>query len=202
MAATCLQTAIELKPDHVSSHIELGNVLQSLGRADEALECFLRAQALRPLTTFPAATAEPDFSILVLIAPGAGNTPYNYLIGKSCYESHFYALLPGVAPDVELLRAHGDIVVNLISDVDQGRDILARSAELVARLQKPVVNHPHNILATRREVIAERLSATPSRRSIPPPASTVSCRNIRATNTMSPNMSITARPTDISASIA
>jgi tetratricopeptide (TPR) repeat protein len=159
MAATCLQTAIELKPDHVSSHIELGNVLQSLGRADEALECFLRAQALRPLTTFPAATAEPDFSILVLIAPGAGNTPYNYLIGKSCYESHFYALLPGVAPDVELLRAHGDIVVNLISDVDQGRDILARSAELVARLQKPVVNHPHNILATGREVIAERLSA-------------------------------------------
>jgi tetratricopeptide (TPR) repeat protein/glutathione synthase/RimK-type ligase-like ATP-grasp enzyme len=159
MAATCLQTAIELEPDHVSSHIELGNVLQKLGHADEALACFRRAQVLRPLTSLPAAIAGPDFSILVLIAPGAGNTPYRYLIGKSCYESHFHALLPGVAPDIELLGRHGDVVVNLISDVDQGRDILERGAALVARLQKPVVNHPHKILSTGRDVIAQKLSA-------------------------------------------
>ena len=161
MAATCLQAAIDLKPDHVGSYVELGNVLQSLGRADEALACFVRAQALQPLSRVPAAVAEPDFSILVLIAPGAGNTPYSYLIGKSAYESHVYALLPGRAPDLALLRSHGDIVVNLISDVDQGRDILSGCVDLVGGLQKPIVNHPHKVMATGREVIAQRLAGIP-----------------------------------------
>jgi tetratricopeptide (TPR) repeat protein/glutathione synthase/RimK-type ligase-like ATP-grasp enzyme len=161
MAAACLQAAIELEPDHAGAHVELGNVLQALGRADEALASYVRAQALRPLTRFPSAKAEPDFSVLVMIAPGAGNTPYKYLIGKSSYEAHFYALLPGVAPNVDLLRANGDIVVNLISDVDQGRDILTSAEMLVDRLQRPVVNHPRKVLSTGRDVIAERLSAIP-----------------------------------------
>jgi tetratricopeptide (TPR) repeat protein/glutathione synthase/RimK-type ligase-like ATP-grasp enzyme len=158
MAATCLQAAIDLKPDHVGSHIELGNVLQNLGRADEARQSFMRAQALQPLTRIPAAVAEPDFAVLVIISPGAGNTPYKYLIGKSAYESHFYALLPGSEPDLDMLRRHGDAVVNLISDVDQGRDILTSATALVDTLGKPVINHPDKVVATGRDDIAQRLA--------------------------------------------
>ena len=161
MAATCLQAAIELKPDHAGAHVELGNVLQALGRVEDSYASYRRAQELRPLTKFPAATAEPNFSVLVLIAPGAGNTPYNYLIGKSCYDGHFSPLLPGVALDTERLRTHGEIVVNLISDVDQGRDILMSADDLVERLHVPIINHPRKVLATGREVIAERLAAVP-----------------------------------------
>ena len=157
MAETALKSALELKPDHVGAHIELGNVLQALGRTAEARNSYARAQALRPLLTLPIATAVPDFSVLALIAPGAGNTPYRYLIGKNAYECHLYAMLPGVAADIGLLRASGDIVLNLISDADQGHDMLASAVELVDRLDKPVINHPGRVFATSRDAIAQNL---------------------------------------------
>jgi tetratricopeptide (TPR) repeat protein len=157
LAETALRAALELAPDHAGAHIELGNVLQALGRAEESRQSYARAQALRPLNKLPTTTAEPDFSVLVIMAPGAGNTPYRYLIGKNSYECDLYALLPNVEPDLELLRRHGDIVLNLISDADQGRDMLARAAALVDRLGKPVVNHPNRILATSRDAIAQGL---------------------------------------------
>src|SRR5262249_20345161 len=125
MAETALRAAIELKPDHVDAHIELGNVLQALGRNAEAWDSYGRAQALRPLVRYPAAVAEPDFSVLVIMAPGAGNTPYRYLIGKSRYECHVHAMLPNASADLDVLRQHGDVVLNLISDADQGREMLA-----------------------------------------------------------------------------
>jgi tetratricopeptide (TPR) repeat protein len=161
LAETALRAAIELAPDHAGAHIELGNVLQALGRAEESRQSYAAAQALRPLNKLPTTTAEPTFSVLVIMAPGAGNTPYRYLIGKNSYECHLYALLPGVAPDLALLRQHGDIVLNLISDADQGRDMLADAAALVDRLEKPVVNHPNRILATSRDAIAQGLPAIP-----------------------------------------
>ena len=95
------------------------------------------AMARRPRRAAPAQQAadhhraEPAFSVLVIMAPGAGNTPYRYLIGKNSYECNLYALLPNVEPDLALLRQHGDIVLNLISDADQGRDMLAGAAALV-----------------------------------------------------------------------
>jgi tetratricopeptide (TPR) repeat protein/glutathione synthase/RimK-type ligase-like ATP-grasp enzyme len=154
LAETALRAAIELAPDHPGAHIELGNALQALGRTEEARQSYARAQALRPLNKLPTTTAEPEFSVLVIMAPGAGNTPYRYLIGKNSYECHLYALLPDVAPDLALLRQHGDIVLNLISDADQGRDMLTGAAALVDALGKPVVNHPRRILATSRDAIA------------------------------------------------
>jgi len=159
LAEQALRAALELAPDHVGAHIELGNVLQALGRAEESQQSYARAQALRPLNKLPTTTAVPDFSVLVIMAPGAGNTPYRYLIGKNSYECNLYALLPNVEPDLELLRASGDIVLNLISDADQGRDMLANAAALMDRLGKPVVNHPSRILATSRDAIAQRLPA-------------------------------------------
>ena len=160
LAERALRAAIELAPDHAGAHIELGNVLQSLGRAEESRQSYARAQALRPLNKLPTTTAEPDFAVLVIMAPGAGNTPYRYLIGKNSYECNLYALLPNVEPDLELLRASGDIVLNLISDADQGRDMLATAAALVDRIGRPVVNHPSRIVATSRDAVA-RLPAIP-----------------------------------------
>ncbi len=161
LAETALLAALELAPDHAGAHIELGNVLQALGRAEEAWQSYARAQVLRPLNKLPTTVAEPDFSVLVIMAPGAGNTPYRYLIGKNSYECNLYALLPNIEPDLALLRQHGDIVLNLISDADQGRDMLAGAAALVEKIGKPVINHPSQILATSRDAIAQGLPAIP-----------------------------------------
>ncbi len=157
LAERALNAALELDPDHIGAHIELGNVLQALDRVEESRASYARAQALRPLNKLPTTTAEPAFSVLVIMSPGAGNTPYRYLIGKNSYECHLYALLPGVEPDIALLRQHGDIVLNLISDADQGHDMLTNAAALVDRLGKPAVNHPSRVLATSRDAIAQRL---------------------------------------------
>jgi glutathione synthase/RimK-type ligase-like ATP-grasp enzyme len=96
-----------------------------------------------------------------MTAPGVGNTPPDFLFANGRFDCHFCALLPDIAPDLELLRAHGDIAVNLISDVDQGREMLVLAADLFDQLGKPVINHPRKILATDREAVAQRLSGIP-----------------------------------------
>jgi hypothetical protein len=49
-------------------------------------------------------------------------------------------------------------VFNLISDVDQGREILPAAEALVAQLGLPVVNEPRTICKTDRESVAATLS--------------------------------------------
>ncbi len=157
-AIVWLERAAALKPDDASVLVELGNVLQSSGQAERARACFRRAQQLRPLATWPAATGKADFAVLVLMAPGAGNTPAAYLLGKANYDAHFYGLLAGTDPDLDLLRSHCDVVVNMISDVDQGGAILPMAAAVIDRLGKPVINHPARIPATGREAVAQGLA--------------------------------------------
>lgn len=161
-AVEWLERAIALQPDHASALGELGNALQSLGRSEDARAAFLRAQRLRPITTVRGAQEPPDFSILVITAPGAGNTPYRYLIGNSSYDSHFLGLLPELALDLDNRGIEGDVVVNLISDPDQGHEVLSQAMVLIDRLDRPVVNHPRKILATGREMVAAALVGIPA----------------------------------------
>ena len=160
-AVALLDRAIAVRPDDASSHVELGNALQHRGDTERALGCFRRAVALRPFTIWPARHRPPVCSALVLTSPGGGNVPPDFLLGDAAFDCHFYALLPGATPDLDALRSRGDIVINLICDVDQGRQSLIVAADLVDRLGMPVINHPRNILATGRDAIAGLLSGTP-----------------------------------------
>ena len=47
-AAACWRRALELKPDHVETHIALGNILKDQGKLDETVACYRRALLLRP----------------------------------------------------------------------------------------------------------------------------------------------------------
>jgi len=161
-ARSYLQQAIALQPDYAAAHAELGNVLLRLGERGPAREAHLRSWQLEPVTTLPAATGAADFSVLLLLGPGVGNTPYRYLVGHSVYHSHFLGILPGLDLDLDDLRSRGDIVVNLISDVDHGRDVLLAAAAVVDRLGKPIINHPRKILSTDRETAAAMLAGIPS----------------------------------------
>ncbi len=155
------KAAAELRPSDADAYISLGNLLQQRGRSDEAFGLFRHAQKLRPLSRRAGAKSKPDFSVLLLTAPGAGNTPSDYLVGRANYDSYFLGLMEGVEYDSDTLRSRGDVVMNLISDVDRGGHMLPIAAELVERIGRPVLNHPNAILNTGRERIAERLSALP-----------------------------------------
>jgi len=160
-AVPILEQAVAIRPDHAGAHVELGNLLQGLGETERAFAHFQRATALRPLTTWPARQQPPAFAVLLVTSPGAGNTPPDFLLGQAAFDCHFYALLPDAAPDLDLLRAHGDIAVNLISDVDQGGAMLPAAADLFDRLGKPAINHPRKILRTGRDAVVALLSGLP-----------------------------------------
>jgi len=156
-----LERAIVLDAASPDIHIELGNLLQVHGQAARGWEMFRHAQALRPLTTWLARDKPAKFSVVALDTPGAGSTPFEYLLRKSEYDVNFYCVIPGVRADVELLHNKGEVVINLIADADSGKDILAAAGELADRIGRPVVNHPHRIMGTDRESMSQRLVGAP-----------------------------------------
>jgi tetratricopeptide (TPR) repeat protein len=161
LAISMLETAAAVSPDDARVFGALGNALQAQGKSARALACFRHACALAPLITWPAARQPADYSVLLIQAPGVANTPPEFLLGGAGGDCFFYPLLPGAAPDFDMLRRHGDIVVNLISDADQGGAILTTAAGLVDRLGKRAINHPRRILDTGRDAIGKRLAGIP-----------------------------------------
>ena len=156
-----LERAIALNPVDVGSVITLGNVLMTNGQLEESRVMFRRAQQIQPLITWPSIKPKPDFSVLLLDAPGAGSTPVNYLAGHSAYEANFVGVLPDFSYDIELLRAKADVVVNMIADADNGHEVLPLALDLADRIARPIVNHPRKIMGTDRESIARKLAAIP-----------------------------------------
>jgi len=144
------------------AHVGLGSALQSLGQVEAGLAQFKGAVAIEPLLTRRAVGGAADFSVLLVMAPAAFNTPYQYLIEQASYDSHILMLLPETDYDPAMLAARCDVVVNLISDVDQENGMLAVAAALIDRIGRPVVNHPRTIAPTSRESVAQVLSGIPS----------------------------------------
>jgi tetratricopeptide (TPR) repeat protein len=144
------------------AHVSLGNALVTLGQGADALKQFRAALRLEPLAKHRAATPRPDCRALLVLAPGSYNTPYEYLIDRTTFESQILLLLPDQEYDAAFLASHADVVVNLVSDVDQDNAMLPVAERLIDSLGKPVINHPRHIYATDREAIAGRLSGIPS----------------------------------------
>ena len=157
-AITFLEKAIALNSGDANLFLSLGNVLMAEKRLDECHAMFRRAQQIQPLITWPSKKQKADFSVLLLDAPEAGCTPVNYLVGRSMYDSHFLALLSGEEYDIDFLRTKADVVINMISDADNGKDVLPFAQDIADRLGRPTVNHPRRIIGTDRETIAGLLS--------------------------------------------
>jgi tetratricopeptide (TPR) repeat protein len=161
-AIAYLERAIELNSGDAALFLSLGNVLMAEKRTDESLSMFRRAQQLQPLLTWPSQKLKADFSVLLLDAPEVGCTPVNYLVGKSGYESNFLALLSGTEDyDIDFLRSKADVVINMISDADNGKEIFPFVADIADRIGRPTVNHPRHITGTDRESIAKLLAGIP-----------------------------------------
>jgi tetratricopeptide (TPR) repeat protein len=163
-AIAAIEAAFRLKPEPALAHlahIDLGNALQDLGRIDAAQIQFRRALDLESLVTRKAATGTAEFSALLLLAPGALNTPHEYLVSRSNFDAHVLLLLPGATYDVPYLRSRADVVVNLVSDAEQSQAMLPIAAALIDRLAKPVVNHPEKIAPTDRGGVAALLATIP-----------------------------------------
>jgi glutathione synthase/RimK-type ligase-like ATP-grasp enzyme len=153
--------ALEFEPGNGQILHSVANLEQALGLIDEAAVTYRRAVEVKPLWTMAAAASPPEFRVLWMFAPGAGNTPPDYFISGARFESHIFTVLRDFEYDIALLRSHADVVVNLVSDVDQSHAILGTVEALIGHIGRPVVNHPQLIFGTDRASVARRLAGTP-----------------------------------------
>ena len=157
-AIHCLERTIALDPDNANASSALGNLLLRNGEAGKSMELLRRSLERSPLTTWRARKEEPDFSVLLLYAPGSGCTPISYLVRKAPYDCHFYCVLPYESEHLELLKSKANVVVNMIGDADYDKEILPYAGDLVRALGRPVVNHPSLIGSSGRDSMARSLS--------------------------------------------
>jgi len=148
--------AVALNPHDAESLYWIGGIRQALDDLPAAQAAYAAAAHIQPLIRRPAIKSPPDFRVLALYAPFAGNTPAQYLFKHACYDTDTLALLDDIGPDISALGAF-DLVVNLISDADQAGSVLPAAAALAAGLGKPVVNDPGKIRRTTRDEIASLL---------------------------------------------
>ena len=153
--------AVVLNPRDADSIYWIGGIKQRQGEMEAAEAAYAEAAELQPLIRRPAATFPAHFRVLALYAPFAGNLPTDYLFKDAVYSTDTLALIGSGEYDVALLKDDLQVVVNLISDADQGRALLPLAADLVDRLGKPVVNHPRKIQNTTRDAIAALLEGIP-----------------------------------------
>jgi tetratricopeptide (TPR) repeat protein len=152
------ERTLVLHPGFAQAHVALGNLRLTAGARDDAYRHFREAQRLEPVRRQAAIKPKPDFSALVLTAPGPVNTPTDYLMTRVGFDSHTLMLLPGMELDIPALRARADVVINLIAEADKAREVLLSAADLADQLDRPVINHPRKMLGTDRVTVAQRLT--------------------------------------------
>lgn len=160
-AALCLERAIALNGADNNTYVEFGNILMRARQTEAALAMFRRARELQPLITWRANQEKAAFSAVFLDTPMGGSTPVNYLAGRASYDRHFHCVLPDAPDDLDLLRSKAGVVFNMISNADDGRDMLMRASDLAERIGRPTINHPRIVLNTDRESIARRFAGIP-----------------------------------------
>src|SRR6185437_11977836 len=81
-----------------------------------------------------------------------------YLFKNADHDTDTLAIFENNSYDPGTFGQGVDLVVNLISDVDQAGAMLPLAAYLVERLGKPTINDPRKIQRTTRDMVAELLT--------------------------------------------
>ena len=160
-ALQCFEQAVVLNPGDSESIYWIGGIRQRMGETGAAEAAYARAAQIQPVIRRPAAKSAADFRVLALFAPFAGNIPTEYLFKDTAYDTDTFALFAASEYDAERLGQGVQVVVNLISDADQGSAVLPLAADLVDRLGKPTVNDPRQIQRTTRDAVAGLLEGIP-----------------------------------------
>ena len=157
-AIECFDKAIALNPRDSDSLYWIGGIRQRQGDDKAAQTAYAQAAEIQPLIRRSAVKSPADFRVLALYAPFGGNTPTEYLFKHAAYDTDTLAVFENKAYDAETFKQGVDVVVNLISDVDQAGAMLPQAAGLVERLGKPTINDPRKIQRTTRDMVAELLT--------------------------------------------
>jgi tetratricopeptide (TPR) repeat protein len=148
------EQAVALNSNDADSLYWIGGVKQKTGDVAAARIAYSRAEKIQPFVRRKAIKSPPDFRVLALYAPFAGNTPIEFLFKDAGYDVDTVALIEASEPDIAGL-GEVEVVVNLISDADQAEGTLPVAARVAANMGKPVVNHPDKIRHTTRDAATD-----------------------------------------------
>ncbi|WP_426424639.1 tetratricopeptide repeat protein [Bradyrhizobium genosp. A] len=157
-AVAQFERAVALAPGQAENFYWVGAIRQARGEPDAAQAAYAHATQAHPVLRRPATSSPPAFRALALFAPFVGNTPVEFLFKDCAYETCILSLLPGSQPDIALLAREADVVVNLVSDADQGAEVLPLATAIARSLGKAVVNDPAKIQNTTRDATALALA--------------------------------------------
>ena len=153
--------AFAANPKDATNLYGIANAQLSMGDIKAAEESYVRAIRFSPLLKTPANKPEPDFSVLNILSPFAGNTPTDYLVQDAPFETNHFTFLKDQEYDINLLKSSGQVVVNIVSEADMAHDVLPQVKQLLDRLDMPVIKHPSKIQKTTREDIERLLRDIP-----------------------------------------
>ncbi len=159
-AISHFERAVALNPKDADSLYWIGGVKQQNGDIEAARIAYARAEKIQPYIRRKAIKSPPDFRVLALYAPFAGNTPTEFLFKDVAYDVDTVALIGAGEPDVAGI-GEVQVVVNLISDADQAEAMLPLAARLAKTFGKGVVNDPDKIGYTTRDAVAQLLPGIP-----------------------------------------
>jgi tetratricopeptide (TPR) repeat protein len=139
---------LALDPTLVAANQNLAALLEEQQHYDEARH-YRDIAFTRQSVFVEQATAPEALTVLVLSASAAGNVPIDFLLPRSRYTRIKWFI--DYAPTEKL--PDFDIVFNALGDSDVAAPALASALRFLEACDRPVLNHPAQILGTTRDQI-------------------------------------------------
>ncbi len=148
------EAALRTDPDHIHAHRGMGNLLAEIGDAAGARRH--RDQAFKDhfVTALPYRGNGPGVSVLLLVSAAGGNIPTASILDDRYFRA---TVLVTEYADPNLPLPRHDLVFNSIGDADLCREGLEAACSVLAKTDRPVINHPGAVLKTGRAANVERL---------------------------------------------
>ncbi|MGO9703191.1 MAG: tetratricopeptide repeat protein [Xanthobacteraceae bacterium] len=152
------EAALRIDPKHIHAHRGMGNLLAETGDFAAARKHRDKGFKDHFLTVLPFRGNGPAVSVLLLVSAAGGNIPTTSILDDRQFQST--VLVTEYADPKVPLPPH-DLVFNSIGDTDLCREGLEAAFTVLARTDRPVINHPCAVLKTGRASNAERLQGMP-----------------------------------------
>lgn len=153
------EAALRLDPGHIHAHRGMGNVLAEIGDAAGARRHRDKGFKDHFLTPLPYRGEGSGVSVLLLVSAAGGNIPTPSILDDRQFRT---TVLTTEYADPKVPLPHHDLIFNSIGDADLCREGLEAACAVVARTDRPVINHPRAVLGSGRAANVERLRGLPN----------------------------------------
>jgi hypothetical protein len=158
-ARTHFEAALRIDPGHVHAHRGMGNLLAEIGDAAGARSHRDKGFKDHFLTPLPYRGDGPAVGVLLLVSAAGGNIPTSSILDDRQFRT---TVLTAEYADPKIPLPHHDLVFNSIGDADLCAEGLEAACAVVARTDRPVINHPRAVKRTGRAANVERLRGLPN----------------------------------------